>query len=214
MTARIEWLGQPAGKHARARETIVAAIRAVFGREPTLLEAQFAQAVACVETGGEYDAAYYVNKETGDKIFGSHNWGAMHCAENPPCPPGCFEATDVGQNCFMRFSSVDEGVRAFIRTLYVRRSSVLRAANTGSTSAVASAMKQTGYFTAPLADYEDGLNGCLQRIAAALGEQAPVSRGISVRGLLPPLLLIGAGVALFWGTLATPARRALSRLTR
>lgn len=194
------YLGQ--GSHTSARPVIVRAFRQVFRREPTLLEAQFAQGVACVETGGTYDDTYYVNRVTGEKIFDSHNWGSMHCHENPPCPPGCFEATDVGQSCFQRFDSVDGGVSAFIRTLYTRqRSVVLSAASSGDAMTVATAMKQTGYYTAPLEKYADSLDGCVRRIATALGELVPAGARGNLRGFFPPLLIIGAATALFWGTL-------------
>jgi hypothetical protein len=210
----IQWLGQVASSHVTARAAIVQGLREVLGREPTLLEAQFAQAVACVETGGAYDATYYTNRLTGEQIRGTHNWGAAHCRESPPCPPGCFEATDVGQNCFIRYASQEEGVRGLIQVLYVNRRGVLAAAGSGDVRTFATALKQSRYYTATIEDYAASLEGCLNRIARALGETAPRSRGISLRALLPPLLIAGAGVALFWGTLKTPVKRTLSRLTR
>ncbi len=212
MSARVEWLGAPAwlgqGSHVSARPVIVRAFRAVFNREPTLSEAQLAQGVACVETGSTYDDTFYVNRVTGEQIRGTHNWGAIHCRDNPPCSSGCFEATDVGQRCFVRYSSADQGAQQLVRTLYSgRRASVLSAATAGSVEGVAQAMKNTGYYTAPLTDYTDSLRSCVERIARALGEPAPRSSGINARGLLPPLLLVGAAAAIFWGTLRPVARK-------
>lgn len=207
----ITWLGSPSSPstHAEARDAIVEAFRAEFGREPTLYEAQFVQGIACVETGGAYDATSYRNVVTGERITGTHNMGAQHCREEPPCPPTCFEATDMREDrtqyqaCFVRYESAAEGFRALVRRVYKGRggSATLSAANSGNPSSFASSLKATGYFALPLEEYTGLLSGCLSRIARALGESAPIERGISVRSLLPPLLIIGAGVALFWGTL-------------
>jgi len=220
----ITWLGSPLSPqtHAEARAAVVEAFRTEFGREPTLHEAQFVQGVACVETGGAYDATSYRNAVTGELITGTHNMGAQHCREEPPCPPTCFEATDTREDrtqyqaCFVRYESAAAGFRALVRRVYGGRGGpgVLAAANSGSPSSFAGALKSTGYFALPVDEYARILSGCLSRIARALGESAPVERGITVRGLLPPLLLIGAGVALFWGALQAPARRAVDRLSR
>jgi hypothetical protein len=220
----ITWLGSPSSPqtHAEARTAIVEAFRAEFGREPTQSEAQFAQGIACVETGGVYDATSYRNVVTGERITGTHNMGAIHCRALPPCPADCFEATDTKadrteyQACFARYESAAAGFRALVRRVYGGRdgSSVLAAASSGSPSSFASALKATGYFALPVDEYERLLSGCLQRIARALGESAPIERGFTLRGLLPPLLLVGAGAALFWGTLKTPARRAVCQLSR
>lgn len=89
-------------------------------------------------------------------MAGSNNWGAIQ-AGKPPAKPGYSRLfmdthpTAGGANipyeiCFREYPTPEDGASDFLRVLFVRRPSVLAAADRGSIQAVAEAMHGTGYF--------------------------------------------------------------------
>ena len=119
-----------------------AAFAVDFGRAPTENELLFGLAVSRGESN--YGRGTFRNLLTGERIGGTWNMGSLQCNVRPPCPPGCFEATDSTQEgthyqaCFMQFDSPQAGWEKFWTVLYVNaapgskfdRRPVMLAANT------------------------------------------------------------------------------------
>lgn len=125
------------GRHAIAQDIIAQAFASVIGRPPTKNERLFAGAIALGESG--YGEGVYKNKQTGEaKVL--NNWGAVQCKQGPPCPEGCWEATDYNvkngvhtpfQWCYQdnsNLSRVDAAAK-FLSTLYKSRPKLLAAAD-------------------------------------------------------------------------------------
>jgi hypothetical protein len=196
------WLG--ALSHARAREVLAAAFRSKYGRDGKLTELQYAQSVSIGE--GYYGSGEYKNRVTGESIVNSNNWGAAQCGSRPPCPTGCFEATDTHeggapyQACFRRYATPEQGAEAYLGTLYGgRRSGVLALAARGDYRGAVAEQRKTGYFELPEDQYWSRVDENVDRVAAALheprGDHGSVRLIARAREILPYALAIGAAGA-------------------
>jgi hypothetical protein len=174
-------------RHHWARAIILAGFRQTFNREPTLREAQFAQAVALGESS--YGRGW---KEPG---VGSFNWGAVQ-AGRPPCNP----ATSFGYGdthadgegyaaCFRKYASDVDGAADFIRIMY--KPNVLAAANDGNISGVSAGMRANRYFELALDKHIIGLTRHLKELTTALNEPMPSSGGSPVLLIAIPVLVAG-----------------------
>lgn len=160
---------------ARAREYLVEAFPEVVGRPGTLSELQIAQAVSAGESN--YGQASYRNRETGESLSATNNWGGLQCgASRPPCPDTCFEATDTHEDgepyqaCFRFFDTPELGVRAFLRELYIKRPGVLKAASRGDIKGVSTEMRRTKYFELPLNRHIEALTTNTKLVSNSLKE--------------------------------------------
>jgi peptidoglycan hydrolase-like protein with peptidoglycan-binding domain len=158
--------------HAEARVIIKDAFKHVFGREPTPLEAIFAQAVALHETG--YGQAW-----KGDGA-GSNNWGAVQGTGNA----GFFVHGDTHADGskyttkFKKYLSAQDGADDLIVQVYGKgRPGVLDAATRGAFSDAVTAMRKGGYFEASLTSYTNAINTALKAIAEKLGDKLPPLAG-------------------------------------
>jgi len=160
--------------HARARAIVLAAWRAVHGREATTNEAELTQAIALHETGygrlGQFAAM---------AAAGRFNWGAL---ERPrladgSCPPGSAPGCDAGDpRCFLVFASDEAAARAFVRLLTASHWPVVAAMATGDPRAVAHAMKAPpAYYTGDESRYGADLEARRREIRAALEGTAPAA---------------------------------------
>lgn len=164
-----------------ARAEIVGAFRSIFGRAPTLTEAQFAQAVSRGES--YYGMAAYRNRADDTSVSNTWNMGSVQCGTTPPCPPGCFEATDSHsgsgdyyQACFRSYSSPEAGFEHFVRVLYTgQRAKVLAAARDGDIANFSATLRASHYFELPLAQHIKGMTTNLRAITTALHEPMPSS---------------------------------------
>ena len=192
----------PSSEHW-ARAMIIAAFEREFGRKPTRLEAQFAQAVSRGESN--YGRAPYVNRLTGEKHVNTWSMGGVQCGSAPPCPPGCFEATDTHEDgtpyqwCFRRYETPVEGFEHFIKVLYVNRNrkTVLAAANTGDIREFSTALRASGYFELGLEKHIAAMTRNLQAITARLGEPMP-GEGDGAGVLVGVVGLMTAGAVVYW----------------
>lgn len=186
--------------HAAAREHIDAGFRRIFGRAPTLPEAQCVQAVALIESG--YGTAW---KGAG---AGQNNWGAVQYRtpaqlgmKEPPYPLYSpdgkgFLYTDTTPQAdgtsrsyavyFRRYDTPAEGAADVVRIAYERRPSVLEAASRGDLYGVSAALHATRYYEGFGRTVQDRINNhhkammrAVTSIARALGEPLP-------DGKLPP----------------------------
>lgn len=114
---------------------------------------------------------------------GSHNWGAVHAGEKPPCKPGHFEQYDDGPSCFVTYPSDRAGAAGLVRVLW--RMPHVRAYLAGGgiePNRMAAEMKRDRYFTSDLAGYQQSLSAKVKRVREALGrrEEGPmVAAGIA-----------------------------------
>lgn len=169
---------------AWARAVIVEAHYRQFGRGPTLLEAQFAQAVARGES--------HYGRGWKDAGVGSHNWGAVQ-AGRPPCNPDtAFPYGDTHEDgepyaaCFRRYPSDVDGAAHFQAILW--RANTRAEANAGNIDGFSKAMRANRYYELRQDLHTKALTRNLQVITQALGEPMP-SGNVSGSGLL---LLAGA----------------------
>jgi hypothetical protein len=169
-----------------ARAIIVLGFRQALGRNPTLLEAQFAQAVARGESG--YGTGW---KDDG---VGSNNWGAVQ-AGRPPCDPSTsFIYTDTHEDgtkyesCFRRYDTPADGAAGFIKIMM--KANVLAAANAGDITGVSGSMRANHYFELGLDKHIVALTRNLKAVTTALNEPMP-SGGSSGGGAM---ILVGLGV--------------------
>lgn len=194
----VEWRGSgtlgAASSHELARADIERAFRSQFGREPSLRQAQMAQAVSAGESG--YGRAW---KSEGE---GSHNMGAIQVPGGPPCDPAVsFEKTDTRadgtpyQACFRRYPSRVAGWSDFLRVLYERRPTVLAAAN-GSIRGFSTALRKSGYFELPLEEHIKAMQWNLGLITRALDEPMPPLQPPPRRN---PLVVAGVAGAVLYG---------------
>ena len=107
--------GKDKNKHIWARQIMLEAFREKMGREPTIEEIQYLQAVAFGETG--YGA--WGGKP---EMAGSNNWGAEHCSMAQQKDPtlqsglnalgsiaGFFGTVNIGNNCIPSSDSSSNG---------------------------------------------------------------------------------------------------------
>lgn len=211
MSGFVRWLGAPSGtlgafSHVTARPVIVQAFEAVFGRAPTLPEAQIAQAVAWGESN-------YGMGWKGDGV-GSNNWGAVQSGKLPCDPATEFEYTDTNPTssgasipyriCFRRYPTAADGATHFIQVLYKKRPSVLAAASNGDLLGVSTTMYDSLYYRgvgpsreARIAGHHKTLRANVALIAKANNESMPVAQSsglLSAKiGWKTVLLVLGAG---------------------
>lgn len=169
----------PAELHRQARPRVVAGFVERYQREPTIEEVQPVQGVGWLET--RYNTAWKGAGVT------SNNWGAIQSGR-PPCPVATsFQYTDSspqpdGTNkpyviCFRRYATPELGASDLVRVVYVRRPSVLAAAQSANLYAVSAALHQTRYYEGwgatiaqRIANHHKALTSAVRGIATALGE--------------------------------------------
>lgn len=163
--------------HKDARAWAIAGTEAALGREPTLLEVQFVQAVALLESG--YGAGW-----KGDGV-GSWNMGAVQ-AGKPPCDPSMSflyqdsHPQDDGSSvtyewCYRKYPTPEAGMQDVARILYDQM-----AITPTSIQAVSTQMYDKHYYEGfgatreeRIAKHIDALNNGLEKITTALDEPMP-----------------------------------------
>lgn len=181
--------------HRFGRAALLGAWRDVTGEDPSIAELQIAGAVATLESG--YGTFAFMNRATGEKIRDTNNWGAVQCKSLPPCPDGCFEATDTSplkvsadnpdgayQACFVHPSSPAEGAATFIKQVTLRRPLSWAAMKAGDIDAFSDAMHREHYyegFGATVAErvarHAATVEKYVNEIAPAMGEEVAAARG-------------------------------------
>lgn len=186
--------------HLQARQWATEGFVETFGRQPSLLEAQFLQAIALLES--TYGAGW---KNDG---VGSNNMGAVQ-AGLPPCDADEFLYQDTHPQadgtskpyevCFRRYATPQAGMADVARILYkqmgVRPTSIRD---------VSTRMYEKHYYEGfgatkaqRIANHEKALTDGLKKITAALGEPMPPPTSSS--SSRKPIVVLGlAGLAL-WG---------------
>lgn len=159
-----------ASMHAQARTDATDAFQDVVHVAPTANELRMLLAVALHET--TYGAGW---RGAGQ---GSFNMGAIHATKS--WTGDTFDATDTSPTdtggtvtygqAFKRYPSAVEGWADLVRELYLRRSSVRRAASSGSPMAVAKAMYETKYYQGKGATDAERIRGYAQALADMLWE--------------------------------------------
>jgi hypothetical protein len=141
---------------------------------PTLAELQAVQAV------GRHEG-FYGFASSPPQWAGSNNWGAIQAPRGADDSTS-FEAGDTHPDGtaytarFKRYPTPEAGALDLVRELY-RRPTVRAAARAGDLSAMALAMRQTGYHESPPARYAAALDRNARAIAGALGEQLAARPG-------------------------------------
>lgn len=213
--------------HADARRIVVDAWRRVHGRDPSDLEASYAQAIAWFENqygrAGQF-AAFSAN--------GQFNWGSLHARGTPPdCPSNSVEGFDVRPVCFLAFADDTSAAASFIRTLTAasgttaaRTAATLEAMN-GSPEDVAAAMRTPpAYYEGPpgteeqkVTAYANGIRRALSDVArgAPVPELPSGRRTTTSSGGFPWLLALGlaagTGYVYYYGV-PKPVTRLLRKL--
>lgn len=205
----VEWWMLDAGgvSHAQARQYVVSAFKNLFGREPSLTEAQFAQAVGFIET--VYGTTWH------DAGVGSNNIGAVQTSL-PPCGPDSFlyqdsRPTAKGQVkyavCFKKYPTPEAGWEGLLLEAYKKRPSAMAAASNGDLRAFSTALYNTHYYGGFGSTREERIEGHVQGLAAitkqiakALKEPAPVlrSRGGASSALSTGVVIVGMGALGWW----------------
>lgn len=138
--------------HVQAKPVVEAAWRQVWGRDPTPLEALYAQAIASLETGYGQSGQFQKYAEQGQ-----YNWGGIQSASKlqngNECPPGWVYGVDQHPTCFRAFPTQEEAAAYFIHTLTKGRWPGVVDAMTGSPEDVARAMRT------PAPPYYTGIDG-------------------------------------------------------
>jgi len=167
--------------HTQAREWAHDGFVSIFGREPTLLEVQFVQAVALLESG-------YGQGWKNDGI-GSWNMGAVQAGKAPCNPATSFEYTDTHPNsdgtstpytiCFKKYPGPVEGMADVARILYKQMK-----IEPVSIQAVSIGMYEHHYYEgfgatkeARINNHIKALTAGLTKITNALGEPMPPAGG-------------------------------------
>lgn len=165
--------------HAEARKWATDGFKSIFGREPTLLEVQFVQAVAWLES--QYGQGW---KGAG---VGSWNMGAVQAGHAPCNPATSFEYTDTHPNpdgtstpytiCFRKYPGPTEGMADVARILYKQMG-----ITPTSIRAVSTQMYEKHYYEgfgatkeARINNHIKALTAGLTKITTALGELMPPS---------------------------------------
>jgi hypothetical protein len=156
--------------HAQARVDALDAFTDVVHSRPTVNELRILEAVALHET--TFGAGW-----KGDGV-GSNNMGAIQAdsswtgetfgaADTHPTSSG--GATAYAAR-FRKYPSALEGWKDLVRQLYLRRSSVRRAAATGNPMSVARAMRATSYYEGQGKTEDERIRGYAQALADMLWE--------------------------------------------
>jgi hypothetical protein len=156
--------------HAKARVDALEAFTEVVHARPSLNELRIVEAVALHET--TFGAGW---KGAG---VGSNNMGAVHASSG--WTGESFDATDTEPTstggattyaqAFRKYPSAVEGWKDLVRELYLRRSSVRKAAASGNPLSVAKAMYATKYFRGQGATDDERIRGYAQALADGLWE--------------------------------------------
>ena len=156
--------------HAQARLDATEAFADVVHVEPTANELRMLLAVALHET--TYGAGWRGNGA------GSFNMGAIHATSS--WTGETFGAQDTSptdkggaviyDQAFRKYPTALEGWQDLVRALYLQRSSVRKAAATGSAMAVAKAMRATKYYQGKGATEAERIRGYAQALADMLWE--------------------------------------------
>lgn len=163
--------------HAEARQWASDGFVSIFGHEPTLLEVQFVQAVALLESG--YGQGW---KAAGQ---GSWNMGAVQAGHAPCNPATSFEYVDTHPNsdgtstpytiCFKKYPGPVEGMADVARILYKQ----MKITPT-SIRAVSTQMYEKHYYEgfgatkeARINNHIKALTAGLQKITTSLNEPMP-----------------------------------------
>lgn len=188
-----------------AREVLATAFRNVFGRDGNQCEIQIALAFSAQESNFGQSCYRFCSSGHGktcvevSRTCDSWNWGAIQCRAKPPCPDGCFPATDTHADgtpysiCFRRYPTALAGAEAFLKEIYQRRPGVLTAAGRGDVDGVSAEARRTKYFELPLERHQRALRGNVDRVAKALGETpcSPAVMSSPTRTLLTSALVAG-----------------------
>ena len=156
--------------HAQARIDALDAFTDVVHVRPTLNELRMLLAVALHES--TYGAGW-----KGEGV-GSFNMGAVQAGagwtgetftytDTHPTSTGGAQAYEAQ---FRKYSTALDGWKDLVRVLYLQRSSVRKAAETGSPMAVAKAMRATKYYQGKGATESDRIRGYAQALADMLWE--------------------------------------------
>jgi len=206
--------------HAQAREHVLTAFQAVFGRPAPVSAAQCVQAVGFIETS--YGAGW---KGAG---AGSLNLGAIQRGK-PPCNlQTSFLYTDTHPNddgtsstyqaCFAKYASADKAFEDLIRVVYINnvdlssrrnRARVLAAAERGDVYGVSEELYRSGYYEGfgprvadRIQNHFVAMTSALAKIAAALNEPMPNGEAAP-----PPTIRFGSA-----GTILGPYVQAWQRI--
>lgn len=186
-------------RHAYAREIMYQAVRDHLGREPTLAEIQFPQAVACFESN--YGRGWRGPCE------GSHNWGATQhgrdtresvnhgtpCSEESCANRDSTPETGWYMGCYRRYASDYDGASHMVRVIY-RSDDTAAAAAQGDLEGFARGMYEAMYYGGTSLDpetnvqnYTTRLRECVDAMASALGEEAAYTVSPNPFGAADPM---------------------------
>jgi len=195
----VEWLGRSQMSHVEARAQVVRAFGVVFGREPSMQEAQFAQAMALCET--RYGSGW--SKVCGGAGEGSNNVGAIQ-AGTPPCGKNAFECIDTHEDgtkyaaCFRSYATIEAGFDHFITILYLKRPRVLSMAGS-SIEGFSTELRASGYFELALERHILLITECLRTVTKALGEpMPPIAPSTPLSKKVLDLAVVGGAGYLIW----------------
>lgn len=159
-----------ASMHTNARVDALDAFTDVVHVRPSLNELRILEAVALHET--TFGAGW---KGEG---AGSFNMGAIHATS--AWTGDTFQATDTEPTstggattyaqAFRKYASAVDGWKDLVRELYLRRSTVRKAAASGNPLSVARAMYATKYFRGQGATDDERIRGYAQALADGLWE--------------------------------------------
>lgn len=188
--------------HAEARAVLKDVWSSVTGREPSLPELQYAQAVGMLES--HYGDGWVHAKSPLGAGAGSNNWGAVQCKHGPPSVPGeCFETTDHHpdgrpyQWCYRIYATPQDGAAGMLKLLTVARPTTWKAMQAGDTYGASYALY--GYYGGKgskdkaVSDHAKLCYHNAKQIAASLGEPLALTSPPSAYGSA------GVGVAVVLG---------------
>lgn len=159
-----------ASMHAQARVDAVDAFTDVVHVRPTVNELRILEAVALHETTfgagwrGEGVGSFNMGAIQADK-----NWTGETFAATDTHPTSTGGATAYDAR-FRKYPTALDGWKDLVRQLYLRRSSVRKAAATGNPLSVARAMRATQYYEGQGATEDARIRGYAQALADGLWE--------------------------------------------
>lgn len=171
----------------------------LYGKAPSARQAQYAQAIAFLETGYGRAGQFGALAERGQ-----YNWGALERRRdaNGDCPPGTAPGSDQGSVCFYIFPSDVAAAKAFIHTLTQTHWPGVIPAMDGSPEDVAAAMRKSpAYYAGPSGSEEYKIQTYANAIRNAIKATGqPVPSGGGSASSTTKWLLIGGlvGGGLYW----------------
>jgi hypothetical protein len=156
--------------HNQARLDALDAFTDVVHTRPTVNELRILEAVALHETTfgagwkGEGAGSFNMGAIQADKGWTGDTFAAT---DTHPTATGGATAYDAR---FRKYATALDGWKDLVRELYLRRSSVRRAAATGNPLTVAKAMRATGYYEGQGATEDARIRGYAQALADMLWE--------------------------------------------